>query len=38
MFARIVLNLCLNIKYYFINFIHYNNPPNNPKPAPANAP
>lgn len=26
MFAWIVFNLCLNIKYYFINFIHYSNP------------
>ena len=35
---RFVSNFSLNIKNPFIYFIHYNNPPNNPRPPPINAP
>ena len=34
MFSWIVLNFSFVIKNYFIYFIHYNNPPKNPKPPP----
>jgi hypothetical protein len=38
MFSWIVLNFSFIIKNYFIYFIHYNNPPNNPKPPPIKVP